>query len=109
MARTLTVSASCTCTAPRRWRLFLVVFLVRMWRLKAWPRLTVPPGRTRNRLAALFLVFILDMTNPCTTPASDQGVASRPVNAPDRAPAADTWDWSNVGEGGSGKHWAAPG
>ena len=33
MARTLTVSASCTCTAPRSWRLVLVVFLVRMWRL----------------------------------------------------------------------------
>src|SRR5688572_1655657 len=55
---------SCTLTAPRSWRLFFVVFLVRMWRLNAWPRLTVPPGRTRNRLAALFLVFILGMTAP---------------------------------------------
>ena len=24
-----------------------------MWRLKAWPRLTVPPGRTRKRFFAL--------------------------------------------------------
>jgi hypothetical protein len=27
--------------------------------LKAWPRLTVPPGRTRKRFLALLLVFIL--------------------------------------------------
>src|SRR5678816_2818093 len=54
---------SWTPTAPRRWRLFLVDFFVRMWRLNAWPRLTVPPGRTRNRFAALFLVFIFGMTS----------------------------------------------
>src|SRR6516165_3989561 len=55
---------SWTVTGPRRWRLFLVDFFVRMWRLNAWPRLTVPPGRTRNRFAALFFVFILGMTLP---------------------------------------------
>jgi hypothetical protein len=33
-----------------------------MWRLKAWPRLIVPPGRTKRRLAALFLVFIFGIT-----------------------------------------------
>jgi hypothetical protein len=32
--------------------------------LYAAPRLTVPPGRTRNRLAALFLVFILGIAAP---------------------------------------------
>src|SRR6218665_1878424 len=52
---------SCALTAPRSWRLFFVVFLVRMWRLNAWPRLTVPPGRTRKRFFALLLVFILGM------------------------------------------------
>src|SRR6186713_2354006 len=50
---------SCTPTEPRRWRLFFVDFFVRMWRLNAWPRLTVPPGRTRKRFFALLLVFIL--------------------------------------------------
>ena len=50
-----TMLVSCTPTAPRRWRFIFVDFFVRMWRLNAWPRLTVPPGRTRNRLAALFL------------------------------------------------------
>src|SRR5205085_12004768 len=50
---------SWTPVGPRRWRLFLVLFLVRMWRLKAWPRLTVPPGRTRKRFFAPLLVFIL--------------------------------------------------
>src|SRR6478609_735686 len=54
---------SWTVTGPRRCRLFLVDFFVRMWRLNAWPRLTVPPGRTRNRFAALFLVFIFGMTS----------------------------------------------
>jgi hypothetical protein len=29
--------------------------------LKAWPRLTVPPGRTRKRFFAPLLVFILGM------------------------------------------------
>src|SRR5947207_13987582 len=31
-----------TSVDPRRWRLFLVVFLVRMWRLNACERLTLP-------------------------------------------------------------------
>jgi hypothetical protein len=48
---------------PRNWRLFLVVFLVKMWRLKAWPLLTVPPGRTRKRFLAELLVFIFGITN----------------------------------------------
>jgi len=50
-----------TLTAPRKWRFALVVFLVRMWRLNAWPRLTVPPGRTRKRFLAELLVFIFGM------------------------------------------------
>src|SRR5206468_4387817 len=47
---------------PRKWRLFLVVFLVRMWRLNACERLRLPLPRTRKRLAAPLLVFILGMT-----------------------------------------------
>src|SRR5690349_24522897 len=57
-----------TVTGPRRCRLFLVDFFVRMWRLNAWPRLTVPPGRTRKRFFALLLVFILGMTAPFSLP-----------------------------------------
>src|SRR5215813_9742449 len=48
-------------TGPRRCRFALVDFLVRMWRLKAWPRLIDPLLRTTKRLAALFFVFILGM------------------------------------------------
>ena len=62
MARTETMFESWTAFEPRNWRLVLVVFLVKMWRLKAEPRLIVPPGRTRNRFFALLLVFILGMT-----------------------------------------------
>src|SRR5258706_1599866 len=58
MRRTDLTSASCTCTEPRKWRLVLVDFLVRMWRLNAWPRLIDPLLRIVKRLAALFLVFI---------------------------------------------------
>src|SRR5260364_473120 len=42
-------------TLPRNWRLFLALFLVKIWRLKAWLRLIVPPGRTAKRFDALFL------------------------------------------------------
>src|SRR3954471_22383205 len=62
MRKTDTTSAALTLVIPRNWRLFFVVFLVRIWRLKAWPRLTVPPGRTRKRFLALLFVFILGMT-----------------------------------------------
>src|SRR3954463_7699742 len=65
---------SCTVTAPRRWRLFFVDFLVRMWRLNAWARLTVPPGRTRKRFFAPLLVFILGMTAPFDCAAGAGGV-----------------------------------
>ena len=58
MRRTDFTSVSCSVTAPRRWRLRLVVFLVRMWRLNACPRLIEPLARTSKRFAALFLVFI---------------------------------------------------
>src|SRR5450755_2895043 len=66
-----------TVTAPRRWRLFFVDFFVRMWRLNAWPRLTVPPGRTRNRFAALFFVFILGMIAPSSIAAAGAAGISR--------------------------------
>ena len=61
MARTEAMFVSWTVTVPRNWRLFLVVFLVKMWRLNACPRLTEPLARTRKRFAADFLVFILGM------------------------------------------------
>src|SRR5436305_6076291 len=47
---------------PRSCRLFLADFLVRMWRLNAMERLTLPLPRTRNRFFAPLLVFILGMT-----------------------------------------------
>src|SRR5690606_8317172 len=61
IALTDATSESCTAAEPRSWRLFLVVFLVRMWRLNAWPRLMEPLPRTLKRFAAPFLVFILGM------------------------------------------------
>src|SRR5690606_29787762 len=61
IALTEATSDLCTAVEPRSWRLLLVVFLVRMWRLNAWPRLIDPLPRTLKRFAALFLVFILGM------------------------------------------------
>src|SRR6185295_15390986 len=49
---------------PRRCRLFLVVFFVRIWRLNAIARLTLPLPRTRKRFFALLFVFILGMLRP---------------------------------------------
>src|SRR5512142_1689329 len=46
---------------PRSWRLFLVVRLVRMWRLPACERLTEPLPRTRKRFLAPDFVFIFGM------------------------------------------------
>ena len=51
--------ASDTTPSFRMLRLRFFDFLVRMWRLKAWPRLIDPLERTKKRFAALFLVFIL--------------------------------------------------
>ena len=59
MRRTDFTSDAATFVIPRRARFSLVVFLVKMWRLNAWPHLTVPPGRTRKRFFAELLVFIL--------------------------------------------------
>ena len=64
MALTDFTSASWTAVEPRSWRLVLVYFLVRMWRLNACPRLIEPLPRTIKRLDALFLVFILGMMSP---------------------------------------------
>ena len=51
---------------PRSWRLRLVVFLVRMWRLiRAAALDTCRCARTLKRFAAPLLVFILGMTAPC--------------------------------------------
>src|SRR5438132_6549764 len=51
-----------TLVLPRSCRLFLVVLLVRMWRLYACERLMLPLPRTRKRFLAPLLVFILGMT-----------------------------------------------
>src|SRR5574337_1801344 len=51
-----------TMLVPRRLRLRLVAFLVRMWLLNAWPALNLPDAVLRNRLAAARLVLILGMT-----------------------------------------------
>src|SRR5882672_11200138 len=59
IARTRCLSVECTPAVPRKWRLFFVVFFVRMWRLNACERLIVPPERILKRFAALRLVFIL--------------------------------------------------
>src|SRR6185436_7332036 len=48
---------------PRKCRLFLVVFFVRMWRLNAIARFMLPLPRTRKRFFALDFVFILGMTS----------------------------------------------
>src|SRR5579883_30699 len=50
-----------TMLGPRRLRLRLVDFLVRIWLLKAWPALNLPDAVLRNRLAAARLVLILGM------------------------------------------------
>src|SRR6185312_949047 len=51
-----------TMLGPRRLRLRLVLFLVRIWLLNAWPALNLPDAVLRNRLAAARLVLILGMT-----------------------------------------------
>src|SRR4029078_6884471 len=48
-----------TMLVPRRPRLRLVLFLVRMWLLNAWPALNLPDAVLRNRFAAARLVLIL--------------------------------------------------
>jgi hypothetical protein len=45
------------------YRLVLVDFLVKMWRLNACARLMLPEPRTLNRFAAPLLVFILGIAN----------------------------------------------
>src|SRR5215470_3162651 len=75
MARLL---AWLTGVVPRRWRLRLVVFLVRMCRRNARLRLTPPLPWTRKRLAALLLVFIFGMlTAPYSSVMTPGGRAKR--------------------------------
>src|SRR5271167_4540383 len=61
MAFTEAALVRSTPVGPRRCRLFLVDFLVRMWRLNACERLMLPLPRTRKRFFAPLLVFILGM------------------------------------------------
>src|SRR5271155_3523227 len=61
MAFTEAALVRSTPVGPRRCRLFLVDFLVRMWRLNACERLRLPLPRTRKRFFAPLLVFILGM------------------------------------------------
>src|SRR5438045_14708 len=62
MALTESALVLWTLVEPRSWRLFLVDFLVRMWRLNACERLMLPFARTRKRFLAPLLVFIFGMT-----------------------------------------------
>src|SRR6185295_14614828 len=62
MLRIAAVLVSCTALRRRIWRFRLVLFLVRMWRLYAPPRLMLPEPRMRKRFAAPRLDFILGMT-----------------------------------------------
>src|SRR5689334_23708795 len=62
MDLTARMSDALICCVPRRWRLRLVLFLVRMWRRNARLRLMPPLPCTRNRLAAPLLVFILGIS-----------------------------------------------
>src|SRR2546423_8366194 len=63
MALTESALVLWTVVEPRSCRLFLVDFLVRMWRLNACERLMPPPARTRKRFLAPLLVFIFGMTS----------------------------------------------
>src|SRR5450631_3338241 len=62
MALTASALVLWTAVEPRSCRLVLVDFLVRMWRLNACERLTLPLPRTRKRFFAPLLVFIFGMT-----------------------------------------------
>src|SRR5208282_1038817 len=89
MAFTEAALVRSTPVGPRRCRLFLVDFLVRMWRLNACERLTLPLPRTRKRFFAPLLVFILGMMlhRPicCPRRCSPAERLSAPwVRAPDR-------------------------
>src|ERR1700757_2980424 len=74
---------------PRSCRLFLVDFLVRMWRLYACERLMLPLPRTRKRFFAPLLVFIFGMVPYCLSiccprRCSREERLSAPWRAPDR-------------------------
>src|SRR5690606_26351916 len=58
MRWTRPASSARTWLGPRRPRLRLVDFLVRMWLLNACPHLNLPDAVLRKRLAAARLVFI---------------------------------------------------
>src|SRR5918993_1018747 len=62
MARTESMLVAWMPVGPRSCRLDLVDFFVRMWRLNAWPRFTLPLPRTRRRFLAPDLVFIFGMS-----------------------------------------------
>jgi hypothetical protein len=61
MAATDRAFVGWTLAEPRNCRLFLVVLLVRMWRLNACDRFTEPFPRTRKRFFAPDFVFIFGM------------------------------------------------
>src|SRR5438128_6074736 len=63
MAFTESALVPWTPVLPRSCRLFLVVLLVRIWRLNACERLMLPLPRTRKRFFAPLLVFIFGMTS----------------------------------------------
>src|SRR5688572_20955730 len=67
----------CTALFRRSWRLVLVLFLVRMWRLNAPPRLMLPLPRTRKRFAAPRLDFILGIALPFSSRMTPGGPRAR--------------------------------
>src|SRR5258707_15492485 len=76
MALTESALVLWTPVEPRSCRLFLVDFLVRMWRLNAWERLMLPLPRTRKRFLAPLYVFIVGMTS-CSLFAAHGGALRR--------------------------------
>src|SRR5215510_5710557 len=64
MERIAAVLVLCTALVLRSWRFVLVLFLVRMWRRYAPPRLMLPLPRTRKRFTAPLLDFILGIALP---------------------------------------------
>src|ERR1700693_5389184 len=89
MALTESALVLWTPVEPRSCRLFLVDFLVRMWRLNACERLMLPLPRTRKRFLAPLLVFIFGMIptfSICCPPRCSPGerLFAPWLRAPDR-------------------------
>src|SRR6476661_10594953 len=102
IAATALAFVAWTLVEPRNCRLFLVVLLVRMWRLNACERLIEPFPRTRKRFFAPDLVFIFGMMPfliccpPRCSPASERLL--RPVAHRLRAYRGDAFSATSFSE-----------